>query len=198
VFEKFEQAWRTHDHGRKDNLQQELAAFLRELDNERRRNRIVLSLCGAYTLVTTIALVLIFSRRHVQLSEVWPLVAAQSIAFVALAWLTRMRLAKEREISANTSPVRDATAAALRSTEQGIRSVKLTAFSMLAILGLSAVALSSLYSSGKVDGRALSSLIPLFALIAIFNGSILWLKWTRKLRPRRERLSEMAGELDRE
>jgi hypothetical protein len=196
VLEQFEQAWRSQDHRKKDNLQEELSALISQLDRERKRSRIILGICGTYTIITTIVIATVLAQRQTSLGEVGPLLAAQCIAIVVLASLVRTRLAKDRETSAKTAEVREAATKALRSTHSGIRTVKLVAISMAAILLLSMAALPSLYSSGKMDDRALSSLISLFALVAIFNASILWLKWTRKLRPRRDRLSEIVRDLD--
>jgi hypothetical protein len=198
VLEQFEQAWRLQDHRRKDTLQQQMNALLAELERERRRSRIVLAICGTYTIVTTIAIAVILTRRSAPLVEVWPALGTQFIAIVVLAWLTRRRLADEREAALKTAHVRDAAALALRSTHNGIRTTRLLAIAMAAMVLLTAVALSTLYTSGKVDERALSALVPLILLVALFNGLVLWRKWTLKLRPRREQLSRTVRDLDSE
>jgi hypothetical protein len=196
VLEQFEQAWRLQDHRKKDTLQQQMNAVLAELARERRRSRIVLAICGTYTILTTIAVTIILTQRHVPFHEVWPQLAAQCIAVLVLAWLVRKRLEEERESSVNTARVREAAAAALRCTHAGIRTMKLVVIAMAAMLLLIALALWNLHGNGKVDERALSALIPVILLISLFNGLLLWRRWTRKLRPRREQLSKMVRDLD--
>jgi hypothetical protein len=74
--------------------------------------------------------------------------------------------------------------------------MKLVVIAMAAMLLLIALALWNLHGNDKVDERALAALIPLILLISLFNGLVVWRKWTRKLRPRREQLSKMVRDLD--
>jgi uncharacterized membrane protein YfcA len=198
VLEKFEQAWRLQDHGKKDTLQQQMNTLLAQLERERRRSRIVLTICGTYTILTTVAITIILTQRDVPFKEVWPAFGAQCVAIAVLAWVGRKRLEEERESASKTASVRDAAAAALRSTNTDIRTARLVAMAMTAMLVLMVLALRTLYTSGKIDERALSGLIPLILLIAVFNGLVLWRRWTRKFRPRRDRLSRMLRDLDSE
>jgi hypothetical protein len=134
-----------------------------------------------------------FTDRDVPFSEVWPVLAAQTVAFTVLAYLLRTRFLRARPASAS---VREAAVSALAETRSEIGSLKLIAISMGAILGLLAVAVQALSLSGKMDSKSVSSFIGLVLMVAVFNAMILWLKWRRKLRPRRDRLSSIMNDLD--
>ena len=197
MLEQFEQAWRSQDHRKKGrNLQQEIDGLLHALERERRRSRIILSICGAYTIVTTIAISFLFARHPSSLSQMWPAMAGQVIAVIMLAWLARMNFKRSVDAALIGAPIRETTSAALQATNAEIKAVKLWAVAMLAILALSALAIATLHASGKIDQRGLSSIRSLFLLVAVFNAVFLWLKWTRKLRPRRRRLDEIFRDLE--
>lgn len=195
MLESFEQAWRTQDHRKKDTMQNEMTALLTELGRERRRGRLVLTLCGAYTAAATIVIAWVFSRREISPAEVWPLLLAQFTAIAVLAWIGRKRLADFRDSRARTASVQEAASRALRATNTEIRTSGVTAVAMTIMAVLLALSIAGLYSSGKMDDRAVSAMVPLVLLILAFNLLVLWRRWTQKLRPRRERLSQIAHDL---
>jgi len=194
-FESFEQAWRSQDHRRSGDLERELDGLLKELDRERRRSRVVLTICGLYTLTSTIAIAVIFSQRAISIAEVWPAIGAQAIALVALSWLLRTRYLNTREADMRAAPVKEAASIALQATDSGIRGLKLAAIAMAAIVALTALAMANLYKSGKMDEKAISSLGAVLALVVVFNALALWLKMTRRHGPRRQRLRGILRDL---
>jgi hypothetical protein len=193
VLDSFEKAWRSQSHGKKANVHTEIQNLLLALDRERKQSRIILTICAAYTLISLIGTAFIFSRNDFPVSEVWPVIAAQVLAFVVLAHLVRTRLLRRRP---STASVRDSTASALKETESEISSLKLFASAMAAMVVLLALAVAALFESGKMDARSVSSFAPVVLLIVIFNACFLWLKWKRKLRPRLDRLTRIMRDLD--
>jgi hypothetical protein len=167
--------------------------LLTALDRERKRSRFVLTLCGVYTLVSLIGSALIYSTHDVALLELWPVVVAQVVALTVLAYLVRTRFLRR---NAETVSVRDAAASALAETRSGMKTVKLIVVAMAAMLALLATAVISLSKSGKMDGQSVWSFTAVCLLVVVFNGTVLLLKWKRKLRPRRDRLSEIVRDLD--
>lgn len=197
MLEPFEQAWRSQDHRKKGrNLQQEIDTLLHALERERRRSLIIHRIFGLYTIVTTIAISFLFASRPSSLAQMWPAIAGQVIALITLAWLVRMNLKRGFDVSSKGASIRQTTSAALQTTNAQIKAVKLWAVAMLAILVLTALAMARLHTEGKIDQRGPSSLWALLALVVVFNGFFLWLKWIRKLRPRRRRLDEIFRDLE--
>lgn len=193
VLEQFEHAWRSRNHEKKDTLHTEIQTLLTRLDRERRRSRVILTICSVYSLVSLIGAGFILSTRDVRFSETWPLVLAQSLALLVLAYLVRTRFVRsERE----PTSVRDAAASALAHTRSGIATLKLIAIAMGAMMTLLTVAVAALSSSGKMDAQSVSSFAAVCLLIVIFNASIFWLKWRRILRPRQDRLNAILRDLD--
>lgn len=195
MLEQFQHAWRSQDHRRKGDLRQELDSLLIEINRERRRSRIVLAICGAYTVGTTIAIGIIFSQRPAPVSEVWPLVVAQLAAIVVLGGLLRSRYLEERAGAGQGASVKETLMLALRSTESEMRSAKLVGISMAAVVTLSVVGMANLYQSGKMDEKAISSLGSVLALIVAFNALLLWRKLTQRYGPRRQRLRAILYDL---
>jgi uncharacterized membrane protein len=193
VLDSFEKAWRSQTHGKKENVHTEIENLLAALDRERKQSRTILTICASYTLVSLIGGAFVFSRNSAPVSEVWPLIAAQVLALLVLAQLVRTRLLKRHP---STASVRDSTAAALHEMRSEISSLKLFAVAMAAMLVLLALAVSALFESGKMDARSVSSFASVVLMIVIFNGCYLWLKWKRKLQPRRNRLARIMKDLD--
>jgi cation transport ATPase len=193
VLEQFEKAWRSHRHEKRDTLHTEIQTLLTALDRERKRSRTILTICAMYTLASLIGSAFIFSSRDVPVSEVWPVAVAQVLAFSVLAYAIRSRFSRNRPESTS---VRDAAVSALAETRAGIGTLKLIAISMGGILVLLAIAVMALLDSGKMNAQAVTSFASVCLLIVIFNGSLLTLKWKTKLRPRRDRLSEIVRDLE--
>jgi hypothetical protein len=149
VLEQFEQAWRSHRHEKKDTLHTEIQTLLTALDRERKRSRVILTICSVYTLVSLIGTAIVFSgSRDVPLSEVWPLVVGQALAFAVLAYLVRARFLRNQP---NPTSVRDTAESALAETRSGIANLKLVAIAMGCILALLGIAVSVLLCS-RVPG----------------------------------------------
>jgi hypothetical protein len=193
VLDSFEKAWRSQSHGKRDNLHTEIQNLLVALDRERKRSRIILTICAIYALISLIGAAFALSRHDVSASEAWPLMTAQVLAVIVLAYLVRTRFLRRE---ASTASVRDATELALNQTKSEISSVKLLAIVMGVMVPLLALASVALFESGKMDARSLSSFGSVVLMIVIFNACVLWLKWKRKLRPRRDRLNSIKRDLD--
>jgi hypothetical protein len=193
VLDSFEKAWRTQNHEKRKNVHTEIHDLLLELDRERKRGKFILALCSTYTLISLIVIAFVLSRGDVPFSEAWPLITAQVLATAVLAYLAPGRFFG-REPS--TASVREATVSALKTTNTEISSVKLVAVAISVMMILLAFAVVALSDSGKMDARSVSSFGAVVLMIATFNGCYLWLKWKRKLKPRRDRLSSIMRDLD--
>ena len=197
MLEPFERAWRSQDHRKKGTLETEIQTLLTQLASERKRSRIVLTACGVYTLISMVAVGILSATRNVAMEEVWPAVLAQVFALVVLAWTLRAQFSREAHVETAAS-IRDLTRSGLRQTQSSIRTLKTLALAMVMMVGLLALAMASLGESGKMDARAIQSMTGLIVFIVVVNGALMLLKWQRRLKPRRDRLEQIMGELNRE
>src|SRR5688500_14123232 len=105
VLEQFEHTWRSRTHEKKDTLHTEIQTLLTTLNRERKRSRVILTICSVYTLVSLIGSGIILSKREVSFSEVWPVAVAQGLAVIVLGYLVRPRFLRSESSPAS---VRDA------------------------------------------------------------------------------------------
>jgi peptidoglycan/LPS O-acetylase OafA/YrhL len=195
VLEGFERAWRSQDHRKKGNLATEIQALLMQLETERKRNRIVLTTCGAYTLMSIVGIGILSGTRELVVEEVWPALAAQVFALVVLAVALRAQFSRNRPADA-TGSIRELTRCGLRQTQSSMRTLRLLAVAMVVMVGFLGLAMASLAESGKMDARAIRSMTGLLVVIIAVNAMLMLWKWRRRLQPRRDRLEQIMRDMN--
>jgi hypothetical protein len=195
VLEAFERAWRSQDHRRKGNLDTEIQTLLTQMEGERKRNRLVLTTCGAYTFISLVAMGVMSATRELVVQEVWPALVAQVFALIVLVVALRAQFSREGQVE-GTASLRELTRFGLRQTQSSMRTSRLLAVAMVIMVGFLALAMASLADSGKMDARAIRSMTFLLVVIVAVNGGLMLLKWRRRLQPRKDRLEQIMRDVN--
>jgi hypothetical protein len=127
--------------------------------------------------------------------EVWPVVLIQAGSLLTLAALVRAKMQRRRGYQRCGASVREAVGWALGDIQRQVSEMKILLIGAIFAAPLLALQVVNLYSSGKMDARAAGSFASLCVAIFVVNGIVWGTRFRYRLRPERQRLSAILGEL---
>jgi hypothetical protein len=192
--EEYQSAWNAS--GEVKPLPRELEGLIRSLTKSERRGRIMLGMCGFYTVAAfAFDIWYVTSGRTIAWNEVMPVFALQVFLAFALAMLIRRRGQRQRALETSGRSLLDAARAGLSHVRSEIRDTRLLALAAAVAVPVLAFVVSQLMASGKMSGQAAWG-FGLFCLTVIgLNAAYQTLRYRRTLAPRRVRLEQIVASL---
>jgi drug/metabolite transporter (DMT)-like permease len=194
TLEGMEQDWKSQGIG---TLRGEVQEVIHRMERSQRWQQAVMTVCVSMTLASTVAVGIALSRTRTD-DNIWLLLGMQAMAITAVAVLARMRARRQRRFVRWGMPVREAVTAALGDIQGQVREMKFAVAAGGLLLVLSALAVSGLHDTGKMNAQAVTSFATLVFVIVAANAVILTRRWRRTLRPQSERLRTILAELEAE
>jgi hypothetical protein len=190
--EKYRHAWAAQREKHSESFRLELERMAAKLDRSYRRERAILATCSLNTGIATALLIwVLFRQVSLNWSEVFPMVAIQIAGIAGLVILVRRHLQRRRAREWSAAPVREAARRALMDLQGEVRNMKLLLAAGLVIIPLLAIAVSQLYSSGKMNEQAVSGFGMLCTVVIAINALVMTTNYRRRLRPQRKRLKQI-------